>query len=117
MLHPWHWEKDPATIHDAAENDKNTLPPNQKYKSFQIETSTVKNARWHNILHRNQSRLIFAIIRLNTPWYPVETKIHLQLHSHHGDLTSKVREKERILDLLKKCLTRHLLDVQQLYQR
>ncbi|WP_242120581.1 glycoside hydrolase family 3 protein [Aestuariivivens sediminicola] len=42
----------------------------------------------------------FAIIRLNTPWYPVETKNPFALMFHHGDLDFKGEEKARILDLL-----------------
>ena len=43
----------------------------------------------------------FAIIRLNTPWYPVETKNFFAAGFHHGDLDFKGEEKERILALLK----------------
>jgi len=42
-----------------------------------------------------------AIIRLNTPWYPVETKNPLAQGFHHGDLDFKGKEKADILTLLK----------------
>ena len=42
-----------------------------------------------------------AIIRLNTPWYPVETKNFFAASFHHGDLDFKGEEKKRILKLLK----------------
>lgn len=42
----------------------------------------------------------FAIIRLNTPWYPAETKNPIALDFHHGDLDFKGEEKEAILKLL-----------------
>ncbi|MCB0705753.1 MAG: glycoside hydrolase family 3 C-terminal domain-containing protein [Saprospiraceae bacterium] len=47
----------------------------------------------------------FAIIRLNTPWYPAETKIPFALGFHHGDLDFKGAEKQRILDLLQSVPT------------
>ena len=43
----------------------------------------------------------FAIIRLNTPWYPVKTKNFFAASFHHGDLDFKDEEKTRILKLLK----------------
>ena len=41
-----------------------------------------------------------AIIRLNTPWYPADTKNPMALGFHHGDLDFKNEEKQRILKLL-----------------
>ena len=35
----------------------------------------------------------FAIIRLNTPWYPVETNNFIAKGFHHGDLDFKGEEK------------------------
>jgi len=42
----------------------------------------------------------FAILRLNTPWYPAETKNPIALDFHHGDLDFKGEEKAAILKLL-----------------
>lgn len=42
-----------------------------------------------------------AIIRLNTPWYPVDTENPFAKQFHHGDLDFKGEEKEEILKLLK----------------
>lgn len=42
-----------------------------------------------------------AIIRLNTPWYPVDTKNPFARGFHHGDLDFKGKEKADILTLLK----------------
>jgi beta-glucosidase len=42
----------------------------------------------------------FAIIRLNTPWYPVDTKNPFAQSFHHGDLDFKGKEKDEILQLL-----------------
>lgn len=46
-----------------------------------------------------------AIIRLNTPWIPVETDIPFARGFHHGDLDFKGTEKEHILGLLQKVPT------------
>lgn len=46
-----------------------------------------------------------AIIRLNTPWYPADTKNPFAKGFHHGDLDFKGEEKERIIQLLKKVPT------------
>lgn len=41
-----------------------------------------------------------AIIRINTPWVPVETKNSFARGFHHGDLDFKGAEKEKIIQLL-----------------
>jgi len=43
----------------------------------------------------------FAILRLETPWVPVESKIRFARSFHHGDLDFKGLEKAAILELLK----------------
>ena len=53
----------------------------------------------------NPEKADFAIIRINTPWYPVETKNPFARGFHHGDLNFKGDEKARILSLLKKVPT------------
>ena len=47
----------------------------------------------------------FAILRVNTPWIPAETKNPFALGFHHGDLDFKGEEKERILSICKKVPT------------
>ncbi len=42
----------------------------------------------------------FAIIRLNTPWYPVKTDNPMARGFHHGDLDFKGLQKDSILQLL-----------------
>ena len=42
----------------------------------------------------------FAILRLETPWVPVETKNPFARGFHHGDLDFKGQAKAEILDLL-----------------
>ncbi|HVX24787.1 MAG TPA: glycoside hydrolase family 3 C-terminal domain-containing protein, partial [Parafilimonas sp.] len=41
-----------------------------------------------------------AIIRLKTPWYPVQSDIPMAQMFHHGDLDFKGTKKDSILDLL-----------------
>ncbi|CAN5348784.1 hypothetical protein BH10BAC4_BH10BAC4_18470 [soil metagenome] len=43
----------------------------------------------------------FAILRLNTPWIPIETKNPLARGFHHGDLDFKGAKKDSIILLLK----------------
>ena len=86
-------------------NEKNTLPlQTKKYKVYieNIDSATV--AQYATIV-KKPKQADFAIIRLNTPWYPVETKNTFAASFHHGDLDFKGKEKERILDLLKKVPT------------
>jgi beta-glucosidase len=47
----------------------------------------------------------FAILRLKTPWYPVETLNWLAQSFHHGDLDFKGEQKEEILALLQSVPT------------
>jgi beta-glucosidase len=47
----------------------------------------------------------FAILRLDTPWVPVETQNPFALGFHHGDLDFKDEAKAEILDLLRKVPT------------
>ncbi len=47
----------------------------------------------------------FAIIRLKTPWYPVETEDPVARDFHHGDLDFKGEELDTILNLLQTAQT------------
>jgi beta-glucosidase len=47
----------------------------------------------------------FAILRLNAPWYPVETRNAFARGFHHGDLDFKGEAKAEILDLLARVPT------------
>ncbi len=41
-----------------------------------------------------------AILRLNTPWVPVQTKNFMALMFHHGDLDFKPKERDSILHIM-----------------
>jgi beta-glucosidase len=47
----------------------------------------------------------FALLRLETPWIPVETKNPFARGFHHGDLDFKGQTKAEILDLLRRVPT------------
>lgn len=47
----------------------------------------------------------FAVLRLDTPWVPVETKNPFAANFHHGDLDFKGEKKEVILNVLGKVPT------------
>ncbi len=82
-------------------NDKATLPlKKQKHKVYieNIDSATV--AQYASVV-TSPKEADFAIIRIHTPWYPIETKIPFAASFHHGDLDFKGKEKNKILDLLK----------------
>ena len=86
-------------------NDNSTLPlAQEKFKVYieNIDSTTVAN---YAQVVATPEAADFAIIRLNTPWYPVETKNFFAASFHHGDLHFKGEEKQRILDLLNKVPT------------
>ena len=82
-------------------NKKNRLPlPLGKHKIYveNMDTTVVKN---YATITREPETADFALLRLTTPWYPVESDNPFSKGFHHGDLDFKGSEKERILDLLK----------------
>jgi len=82
-------------------NDNSVLPLSQnilKVYIKNIDSTTVSN---YAKIVTNPEEADFAIIRLNTPWYPVDTKNSFAASFHHGDLDFKGDKKEHILKLLK----------------
>ncbi|MEL6866295.1 MAG: glycoside hydrolase family 3 N-terminal domain-containing protein, partial [Bacteroidota bacterium] len=81
-------------------NDQAVLPLAQKQVKVyiqNIDSATVAN---YATVVSSPEQADFAIIRLNTPWYPVETKNFFAAGFHHGDLDFKGEKKQEILDLL-----------------
>lgn len=81
-------------------NEDDLLPlEKNKMKVYveNIDSSTVAN---YATLVKTPQEADLAIIRINTPWYPVETKNPFARGFHHGDLDFKGKEKERIINLL-----------------
>jgi len=83
-------------------NDKNSLPLAQgKWKIYVKNIDEQVAARYGTVVKRPEDA-DFAIIRLNTPFVPVETDIPLAKMFHHGDLDFKGKEKDSILQILGK---------------
>jgi beta-glucosidase len=81
-------------------NEQKTLPLSTgKYKIYVKNVSPEVAAKYGTVVATPQEA-DFAIIRLNTPWYPVETKNPFAKGFHHGDLDFKGAEKDSILQLL-----------------
>lgn len=81
-------------------NDKAVLPLKKnepKVYIKNIDSTTVAN---YAKVVMTPEEADFAIIRLNTPWYPAETKVPFAKSFHHGDLNFKGDEKQEILNLL-----------------
>ena len=80
-------------------NKDNTLPLKKEAKVYieNIDSTTVAD---YATIVSSPAEADFAIIRLNTPWYPADSKVPFARSFHHGDLDFKGPEKERILKLL-----------------
>ena len=82
-------------------NKDEALPLAQgKHKVFIKNMDSTTVAQYAEVVADPKSA-DFAILRIKTPWYPVETKNFIAASFHHGDLDFKGKEKEEILDLLK----------------
>ena len=86
-------------------NDNSTLPLAQKKLKVYIENIDSTTVANYAEIVATPDAADFAIIRLNTPWYPAETKVPFAKGFHHGDLDFKGEEKQRILDVLNKVPT------------
>ena len=86
-------------------NENSTLPLAQnKFKVYIQNIDSAMVANYAEVVATPEAA-DFAIIRLNTPWYPAETNVPFAKGFHHGDLDFKGDEKQRILDLLNKVPT------------
>ncbi len=82
-------------------NDKKTLPLTpKKYKIYVQNVDKTVAAKYATVVDRPEDA-DFAILRLNTPWVPVETPNFLARGFHHGDLDFKGTTKDSIIQLLK----------------
>jgi beta-glucosidase len=80
-------------------NESGILPLQGQPKIF-VKNMDAKVAAQYGQVATTPAEAEFAILRLNTPWYPVETKNPFALGFHHGDLDFKGEDKAEILDLL-----------------
>ena len=82
-------------------NDAKALPlAVGKYKIYVKNVNPSVAAQYGTVVDKPE-QADFAIIRLNTPWVPVETNNPMARGFHHGDLDFKGMRKDSILQLLK----------------
>ena len=82
-------------------NENSVLPITKKTTKIYVENIDSSIVANYAEVVTSPEDADLAIIRLNTPWYPVKTKNFFAASFHHGDLDFKDEEKKRILKLLK----------------
>jgi beta-glucosidase len=82
-------------------NDNKVLPLQQGKLKIYVKNVDPKVTAQYGTVVDNPKAADVAILRLKTPWYPVETKNPFARGFHHGDLDFKGKEKQEILQLLK----------------
>jgi len=80
-------------------NEAHTLPLQGRPKIFVKNVAPALAARYAEVV-TTPEEADFAILRLETPWVPVETKNPFARGFHHGDLDFKGEAKAEILSLL-----------------
>jgi len=81
-------------------NEKNVLPLKQNSLKIYVKNIDAKVAAQYGTVVSKPEEADIAIIRLNTPFYPVESPIMMARMFHHGDLDFKGTQKDSILQLL-----------------
>ncbi|GAB3642229.1 glycoside hydrolase family 3 protein [Spirosoma arcticum] len=82
-------------------NEQRTLPLTAgKLKLFVKNVDAAVAAQYGTVVEKPEDADV-AIIRLKTPWVPVDTQNPMARGFHHGDLDFKDKEKEDILTLLR----------------
>jgi len=81
-------------------NDEDVLPLKENELKVYLEgmDSAIVSKYAKVVTEPNEAD--FAIVRLNTPWYPVDTKNPFAQSFHHGDLNFKGEEKARLIELM-----------------
>ena len=79
-------------------NDQQTLPLKGKPKIYVANINPEVAARYGTLVD-DPKQADFAVLRLETPWVPLESKNPFVLGFHHGDLDFKGKVKEDILTL------------------
>jgi len=85
-------------------NDGHILPLQGRPKVFVRNIDASVAAQYAEVV-LDPEEADFAILRLETPWIPVETKNPFARGFHHGDLDFKADAKDEILALLQKVPT------------
>jgi beta-glucosidase len=86
-------------------NGKNTLPLAPGKLRIYVKNIKPEVASAYGTVVTKPEEADIAILRIKTPWYPVETKNPMARGFHHGDLDFKGAEKDSILTLLNKVPT------------
>jgi beta-glucosidase len=86
-------------------NGKKTLPLVPGKLRIYVKNIKPEVASAYGTVVNKPEEADIAILRLKTPWYPVETKNPMARGFHHGDLDFKGAEKDSILTLLNKVPT------------
>jgi beta-glucosidase len=81
-------------------NDNKQLPLKTGLLKIYVENVDKKVAAQYATVVDKPQDADLAIIRLNTPWYPIETNNFMARMFHHGDLDFKGTKKDSILQLL-----------------
>jgi len=81
-------------------NKDNVLPLSGQPKLF-VQNMDSATASQFSLVVNTPDEADFAILRLETPWYPVDTPNTFAQSFHHGDLDFKGEVKGEILALLR----------------
>jgi beta-glucosidase len=81
-------------------NENKVLPLKTNNIKIYVQNIDAKVAAQYGTVVDNPKDANIAIIRLKTPFYPVESDIPMAKMFHHGDLDFKGLKKDSILDLL-----------------
>jgi beta-glucosidase len=81
-------------------NDEEILPLHGQPKVFVRDVDPAVAAQYAQVVETPEEADL-AILRLQTPWVPVETRNRLARSFHHGDLDFKDEAKAEILSLLR----------------
>lgn len=82
-------------------NEENVLPLKTDKLKIYVQNMNPKVAAKYATVVDSPEAADMAILRLNTPWYPVDTKNPFAQGFHHGDLDFKGAKKDSILQLLR----------------
>ncbi|MEH6408027.1 MAG: glycoside hydrolase family 3 C-terminal domain-containing protein, partial [Leeuwenhoekiella sp.] len=86
-------------------NDESILPLKQNELKVYIQNIDSTTVSKYATVVATPEEADIAILRLDTPWYPVETKNPFAQGFHHGDLDFKGAKKDSIMTLLNKVPT------------
>ncbi len=85
-------------------NEAHLLPLSGHPKIYVENMDTAVVGRFAEVVDQPE-KADFAVLRLDTPWVPVETKNPFAANFHHGDLDFKGEKKEAILNVLARVPT------------